>query len=60
MKIKEKSMTSSNKPCSDLLMCCNEFKSLVASGPLGIERKEQKKDGTAHSTVYQRLLYLCK
>lgn len=32
----------------------------MASDPLGIERKEQKKDGTAHSATYQRLLYLCK
>lgn len=41
-KLKE-SMTSSNMPCSGHLLCCNEFKSLMASGPLGIVRKEQKK-----------------
>lgn len=51
---------SLNKPCSALFMHYNEFQSLMASDPLGIERKEQKKDGTAHSTTYQRLLYLCK
>lgn len=34
-------------------MRCNEFESLMASDPLGIERTEQKKDGTAHSTIYQ-------
>jgi len=45
MKIKEESMTSSNKPHSSLLMHCKVFKSLMASGPLGIERKELKRDG---------------
>lgn len=48
------------KPCSALFLHHNEFQSLMASDPLGIERKEQKKDGTASSTTYQRLLYLCK
>lgn len=38
----------------------NEFQSLMTSDPLGIERKEQKKDGTAHSITYQRLLHLGK
>lgn len=42
---------SLNKPYSVLFLHHDEFKSLMASDPLGIERKEQKKDGTAHSTT---------
>lgn len=49
-----------NKPCSALFLHHDEFKSPMASDPLGVERKEQNKDGAAHSTTYQRLLYLCR
>lgn len=31
-----------NKPCSALFLHQDKFKSLMASDPLGIERKEQK------------------